>query len=81
MYYENSEEMLAERFHMDEKLLRALNPGVAFREPGTAIIVGTFEGHPVTGKVARIEADTARRQVRAFHRESERRRYTATPQW
>ena len=58
-------EMLAERFHMDEKYLRALNPGVAFDRPGTIIkVVNT--GKPRTGTVTRIIADKGKRQVRAY---------------
>ncbi len=58
-------EMLAERFHMDEKYLRALNPGVAFDRPGTIIkVVNT--GKPRTGTVTRIIADKSKRQVRAY---------------
>ncbi|KFB08986.1 L,D-transpeptidase family protein [Nitratireductor basaltis] len=58
-------EALAERFHMDEKLLRALNPKANFNRPGTVIrVVNT--GEPVTRDVARIVADKGRRQVRAY---------------
>ncbi|MGQ2904387.1 MAG: L,D-transpeptidase [Neoaquamicrobium sediminum] len=58
-------EMLAERFHMDEKYLRALNPGVAFDRPGTIIkVVNT--GKLRTGTVTRIIADKGKRQVRAY---------------
>lgn len=58
-------EMLAERFHMDEKYLRALNPGVNFDRPGTIVKV-VNPGAPKTGKVARIIADKGRKQVRAY---------------
>lgn len=58
-------EMLAERFHMDEKYLRALNPGASFERPGTLIRVANV-GKPRTGKVARIIADKGRKQVRAY---------------
>ena len=58
-------EMLAERFHMDEKYLRALNPGVAFDRPGTRIRV-INPGEAKKGEVARIVADKGRKQVRAY---------------
>ena len=64
--FTSPQEMLGERFHMDVELLQALNPGVDFREAGTTIIVAAVEGQPVTGKISRIEADKARRQVRAY---------------
>lgn len=58
-------EMLAERFHMDEKYLKALNPGVSFDRPGTRIRV-INPGAAKTGEVARIVADKGRKQVRAY---------------
>lgn len=58
-------EMLAERFHMDERYLRALNPGVDFNRPGTLVRVANI-GKPKAGKVTRIEADKSSRQVRAY---------------
>jgi lipoprotein-anchoring transpeptidase ErfK/SrfK len=60
------EEMFGERFHMDVKLLKALNPSADFRRAGETIWVAAIVGQPVTGKIARIEADKARRQVRAY---------------
>jgi hypothetical protein len=37
--YKTALEALAEKFHMDDALLKALNPGKAFQEPGTTILV------------------------------------------
>ena len=37
--YRDAAEMLAERFHMDETLLRRLNPSVTFAKAGEAILV------------------------------------------
>lgn len=62
--YASVSELLAERFHMDEKLLIALNPGATYAE-GEGIVV-VAPGLAATGKVARIEADKAARQVRAY---------------
>ena len=63
--YTSVTEMLAERFHMDEKFLIDINPGVNFNRPGTIIKV-TNPGKPATSLVARIVADKSRKQVRAY---------------
>lgn len=66
MSFERVSEMLAERFHMDERYLQEINPGADFSRPGTIIKVMDV-GQPVTGaQVARIEADKGREQVRAY---------------
>lgn len=62
--YESVAEALAERFHMDIDLLKALNPAATF-VPGESIVVAAY-GPNLTGEVARIEADKALRQVRAY---------------
>jgi len=63
--YTSVPEMLAERFHMDEKFLRSLNPDANFNRPGTIIRV-TNVGKNVTKPVARIIADKGNKQVRAY---------------
>ncbi|MCB1466053.1 MAG: murein L,D-transpeptidase [Rhizobiaceae bacterium] len=63
--YTSVTEMLAERFHMDENYLKALNPDANFNRPGTIIKVANF-GKLVTTPVARIVADKAGKQVRAY---------------
>lgn len=65
MGYTSVSEALAERFHMDESYLKALNPGVDFTIPGTIIKV-VNPGTPKKGTVARIVADKFRKQVRAY---------------
>ncbi len=65
MGYTSVAEMLAERFRMDEKYLRALNPGVNFDSPGTLIKVANVTGR-TSAEVTRIVADKARKQVRAY---------------
>ncbi|MFK0163442.1 L,D-transpeptidase [Rhizobium sp. NPDC090279] len=63
--YTSTTEMLAERFHMDEGYLKALNPGVDFTVPGSTIkVVNTGPGK--TGTVAKILADKGRKQVFAY---------------
>lgn len=64
--FTSPQEMFGERFHMDAKLIDALNPGVDWKRAGETIIVAAVEGQPVSGKIARIEADKGRRQVRAY---------------
>jgi lipoprotein-anchoring transpeptidase ErfK/SrfK len=62
--YANIAEALAERFHMDIKLLTALNPGTSFAVGETIAVALTGEDR--TGEVVRIEADKSLRQVRAY---------------
>lgn len=53
--YGSALEMLAERFHMDEEFLLALNPGVDFSRPGTRINVAASGRRQASGDIARIE--------------------------
>ncbi|MFC3079096.1 L,D-transpeptidase family protein [Phenylobacterium terrae] len=64
--YTGPAELLAEKFHMDEELLRALNPGVDFSKAGTTILVARPGADKLSAQVARIEVDKAEREVRAF---------------
>lgn len=63
--YESAEEALAEKFHMDNDLLRTLNPGVDFSRAGTEIVVANGGGELDT-QVASIEVDVSEGAVRAF---------------
>lgn len=63
--YTSVSEMLAERFHMDEAYLKALNPDANFSRVGTIIRVANV-GKPVTGQVTRIVADKSQKQVLAY---------------
>jgi lipoprotein-anchoring transpeptidase ErfK/SrfK len=63
--YTSVEEKLAERFHMDMEFLEELNPEADFSAVGTQIMVAD-PGQPAETKVARIEADKAEAQLRAF---------------
>lgn len=65
MSYTSTTEALAERFHMDEGYLKALNPNVDFTIPGNTIKV-VSPGQPKTGDVVRIVADKGRKQVFAY---------------
>jgi lipoprotein-anchoring transpeptidase ErfK/SrfK len=62
--YTSVEEAVAERFHMDIDLLKALNPGAEF-VAGADVVVAAY-GPDMSGEVARIEADKSLRQVRAY---------------
>lgn len=62
--YTSVAEKLAERFHMDEKFVHFLNPGVALR-PGATITV-TAPGKRARGVVTRIVIDKASRRVAGY---------------
>lgn len=58
-------ERLAERFHVTEALLQALNPGVDFRRAGVEILVPAI-AEAALPQVARIVVDKAEGSLRAF---------------
>jgi lipoprotein-anchoring transpeptidase ErfK/SrfK len=59
-------EELAERFHMDEALLKALNPGADFSVAGTKIVVAALGPDKLKTPVTKIEVDKTKRQIRAY---------------
>ncbi|HEY2179577.1 MAG TPA: L,D-transpeptidase [Caulobacteraceae bacterium] len=63
--YASPVQELAEKFHMDQALLRALNPGADFGAAGSAIVVARPGGDPLP-PVQRIEVDKSQDVVRAF---------------
>jgi lipoprotein-anchoring transpeptidase ErfK/SrfK len=63
--YESVEEAIAEKFHMDDDLLRTLNPGVNFAQVGVEIVVANGGGELST-QVASVEVDISSGSVRAF---------------
>lgn len=63
--YASAAEALSEQFHMDEDLLRTLNPGVDFTQAGTEIVVANAGGG-LSASVASIEIDIAQGALRAF---------------
>jgi lipoprotein-anchoring transpeptidase ErfK/SrfK len=67
--YTSAQELLAEKFHMSERLLQELNPGVAFANAGTEIVVTNVERGGLPRKIARVEVDAARQRVRAYDRD------------
>lgn len=64
-------EALAERFHMDEDLVEALNPGKALDRAGTAITVANVrrEAGRDGRRAARIEVEKGERALRVLDRE------------
>lgn len=57
-------EKLSERFHMDEKFLAKMNPGLSF-QPGETISV-TMPAKPIRAQVTRILVDKQTRRVAAY---------------
>jgi lipoprotein-anchoring transpeptidase ErfK/SrfK len=64
--YTSPVEALAEKFHMDEALLRSLNPGVDFAKAGTTILVAAVSPDKLPAAVTRVEVDKTKKQVRAY---------------
>ncbi len=68
--YTSVTEMLAERFHMDEKYLIALNPDANFNRPGTIVKVVNV-GKAMKANVTRIVADKSAKQLRAYNEDGQ----------
>jgi lipoprotein-anchoring transpeptidase ErfK/SrfK len=66
--YTSPREALAEKFHMSEQLLAALNPGRHFDHAGEtiAIVDTTDGGSAAPAKADRVEIDKARQTVKLF---------------
>lgn len=62
-------EALAERFHMDERLLKQLNPDADLSKAGTQIVVANVKRDPIKGKIARIDVMKKDGQVRALDKD------------
>jgi lipoprotein-anchoring transpeptidase ErfK/SrfK len=67
--YTSAKELLAEKFHMSEKLLQQLNPGVAFDQAGAQIIVTNVEREALPRKVARVDVDSVQQRVVAYDKD------------
>ncbi|MFA4894574.1 L,D-transpeptidase family protein [Brevundimonas sp.] len=67
--YADAREAMAEKFHMSEALLSALNPGVDFGRAGQTIVVAANGPAGLSGEVARIVVDKTENSVRAFDAE------------
>ena len=64
--YSAPDQLLAERFHMDRRLLRSLNPDADFSKAGTTIIVTAPRDGPRDLQVARLEVDKTHEAIRAY---------------
>jgi lipoprotein-anchoring transpeptidase ErfK/SrfK len=64
--YSSPEQRLAETFHMDTRLLEALNPGVDFGAPGQILLVTVPRPGPRDYQAGRIVVDKSQDQVRVF---------------
>lgn len=64
--YESPAEALAEKFHMAQSFLTALNPGADFASAGSEITVIVPREKGLKGRVTRIEVDKAGSALRAF---------------
>lgn len=64
--YTSPREAIAEKFHMSEELLAALNPGKKFDRAGEVIFVANVLNKQTRLTIGRIEVDKSRQTVRAF---------------
>ncbi len=64
--YTSPLELLGEKFHVDPKLLKQLNPGKGFDEAGTTILVPNVGDRETSGRVTKIEVDKSAHAVRAL---------------
>lgn len=53
--YESAQEMLAERFHMDQDFLKALNPDADFTRAGTRLVIVSHGNRTFDSEIAKIE--------------------------
>lgn len=64
--YTSPREALAEKFHMAEALLAALNPKKKFDQAGETIFVANVSNRPNKLAISRIDVDKMRQTVKAF---------------
>lgn len=64
--FRNPRELLAEKFHMDQDLLSALNGGKRLDRAGTTIVVAAVEREKASARVSRIEIDKDARWLKAY---------------
>ena len=67
--YTSAQELVAEKFHMSEKLLRQLNPNAAFDRAGTEIVVANVQREELPRKVTRVDVDATRQRVLAYDKD------------
>jgi lipoprotein-anchoring transpeptidase ErfK/SrfK len=66
MGYANIVEALAERFHVTEPLLRAMNPNADFTRVGQKLLVPAIDNSPLPADVDHIEVNKGEGSVKAF---------------
>ena len=64
--YTSPRELLAEKFHMDKDLLKALNPDADFSKAGTGITVAQVKTREEKETVTRIDIDKAKGALYAY---------------
>lgn len=64
--YASAFEAFAERFHVSEALLSALNPGANFERVGQVLVVPVVSTPPLPAEVTRIVVDKGESAVRAY---------------
>jgi lipoprotein-anchoring transpeptidase ErfK/SrfK len=64
--YTSPQEKLAEKFHMSEELLAALNPGEHFDTPGHTVAVASKVASKLPAKASRLEVDKTHQTVKVF---------------
>lgn len=64
--YLSPREGIAEKFHMSEELLQALNPGQKFDRPGSEIVVAGVAKPDGNLNIGRIEVNKSRQTVKLF---------------
>jgi lipoprotein-anchoring transpeptidase ErfK/SrfK len=64
--YRNAKEAIAEKFHVSERLLGTLNPGISFDQAGQQIVVPNVLVDESKGPVTKIEVDKERQTVKAY---------------
>jgi peptidoglycan hydrolase-like protein with peptidoglycan-binding domain len=69
--YTSLEELLAEKFHMSQDLLRKLNPGASFDEAEQEIVVANVEHQSLPRKISRIEVDADKQRVKAYDKDND----------
>jgi lipoprotein-anchoring transpeptidase ErfK/SrfK len=66
--YTSAREGLAEKFHMSEDLLSALNPGETFDKAGKTILVANVLKRPDLTSIGRLEVDKSKEAVKVLDR-------------
>jgi len=64
--YTSPKELLAERFHMSEALLKTLNPGANFKKPGTTLVVARVSDQKPSSQVHSIVIDKRAQAVKGY---------------